>query len=47
MAYAAALRITFISAACFFVIVNLLVIPVQLPWLGREKVAADVEEEES
>jgi hypothetical protein len=45
-AYASALRITFISAVGFFVIVNLLVLPVDLPWLGREKVAADVEDEE-
>jgi hypothetical protein len=29
----------------FFVIVNILIIPVKLPWLGRERVAADVDEE--
>jgi hypothetical protein len=34
----------FISAIVFFVIVNILIIPVKLPRLGRDKVAADVEE---
>jgi hypothetical protein len=45
-AYAAALRLTFISAIVFFVIVNLLILPIKLPRLGREKVPADIGEEE-
>jgi len=28
----------------FFVIVNILIIPVKLPWLGRDRVAADLDE---
>jgi hypothetical protein len=43
MAYSDALRITFISAIGFFFVVNLLVLPVRLPWLGKERVAADIE----
>ena len=42
-AYSDALRITFISAIAFFFIVNVLIIPVKLPWLGKERVAADVD----
>jgi hypothetical protein len=34
------------SAIVFFVAVNLLLIPVKLPWLGRQRVAADVDEDE-
>jgi hypothetical protein len=30
----------------FFVIVNILIIPVKLPWLGRDRVAADVDDED-
>lgn len=41
LAYAAALRITFISAIVVFVIVNLLILPVKLPRLGREKLPAE------
>jgi hypothetical protein len=44
LAYAAALRLAFISAILFFIIVNLLIVPVKLPRLGKEKVAADVED---
>jgi len=43
-AYAAALRLTFISAIVFFVIVNLLILPVKLPHLGRDKVAVDIDD---
>jgi len=46
MAYAEALRITFISSIIFFIIVNVLILPVKLPWLGKERVAADIEESE-
>jgi hypothetical protein len=35
---------TFVSAIVFFVIVNILIIPVKLPWLGRDRVAADLDE---
>jgi hypothetical protein len=35
---------TFVSAIVFFVVVNILIIPVKLPWLGKERVAADVED---
>ncbi|RDI78020.1 hypothetical protein Vi05172_g11975 [Venturia inaequalis] len=45
MAYAAALRLAFISSILYFVIVNVLILPIQLPRLGKGKVAADVEEE--
>jgi hypothetical protein len=44
LAYAAALRLAFMSAILFFIIVNLLILPVKLPRLGKEKVAADVED---
>lgn len=40
-AYSEALRMTFISAIVFFVIVNILVIPVKLPWLGKTRVPSD------
>ncbi|KAF2423670.1 MFS general substrate transporter, partial [Tothia fuscella] len=36
LAYSAALRIAFMSAILFFVIVNLLILPVKLPGLGRQ-----------
>lgn len=45
MAYAAALRLAFMSAILYFIIVNLLVLPIQLPRLGKGKVAADMEDE--
>ncbi|TID25772.1 MFS general substrate transporter [Venturia nashicola] len=45
MAYAAALRLAFMSAILYFVIVNMLVLPIQLPRLGKGKVAADMEDE--
>jgi hypothetical protein len=45
-AYAEAIRLTFVSAIGFFVVVNLLIIPVKLPWLGKDRVAADVDEED-
>lgn len=45
MAYAAALRLAFMSAIVYFVIVNILVMPIQLPRLGKGKVAADIEDE--
>jgi hypothetical protein len=45
-AYADAVRLTFISAIIFFVAVNFLILPVKLPWLGRDRVAADVDEED-
>ena len=44
-AYADALRMTFISAIVFFVVVNILILPVKLPWLGKERVPADLEEQ--
>jgi hypothetical protein len=40
-AYADAVRLTFLSAITFFIIVNLLIIPVRLPWLGKDRVPAD------
>jgi uncharacterized membrane protein YhfC len=46
MAYEAALRVTFISAIVFFVIVNVLILPVKLPRLGWRKVAADTDIED-
>ncbi|KAF2671768.1 MFS general substrate transporter [Microthyrium microscopicum] len=45
MAYSDALRWTFISAIGFFVVVNVLIIPVKLPWLRKDRVAANVEED--
>jgi len=42
-AYEAALRITFISTIVLFVIVNLLLIPVKLPKLGRRRSVAGVD----
>ncbi|QDS73323.1 hypothetical protein FKW77_006347 [Venturia effusa] len=45
MAYAAALRLAFVSAIVYFVIVNMLILPIQLPRLGKGKVAADMEDE--
>ena len=44
-AYSAALKLTFISGLAFFVIVNLLVLPVKLPRLGRQKAIAEEEDE--
>jgi hypothetical protein len=43
-AYAAAVRLTFVSALVFFVVVNLLIAPVRLPLLGRDRVSADIDE---
>jgi hypothetical protein len=45
-AYAAAVRLTFVSALVFFIVVNLLIAPVRLPLLGRDRVEADVNEPE-
>jgi hypothetical protein len=45
-AYEEALRWTFISAIIFFVIVNAVIWPISLPRLGRDKVAADIDETE-
>jgi hypothetical protein len=45
-AYEAALKWTFVSAILFFLIVNILVIPLKLPRLGHDKVAADTEDED-
>lgn len=44
-AYEAALKWTFVSAILFFLVVNILVIPLKIPRLGYEKVAADTEDE--
>jgi len=43
-AYKASLRIAFISAALFYIIVNALIIPIKLPNLRKEKVAANTSE---
>ena len=40
-----ALRAAFISAIVFFVIVNLLIMPIKLPRLGEAEVVAEFEEE--
>jgi hypothetical protein len=37
---------TFVSAIGFFVVVNILIAPVKLPWLGKDRVAADVVEDD-
>ena len=44
-AYKASLRIAFISAALFYIIVNVLIGPVKLPNLRKEKVAANISEQ--
>lgn len=45
-AYEAALRWTFVSAIAFFIIVNVLIIPLKLPRLGYDRVAANTEDED-
>ena len=36
---------TFLSAIGFFFVVSLLIGPVKLPWLGKDRVPADVVED--
>jgi len=45
-AYAEALRAAFIGAVVFYLIANALLLPVKLPNLRKEKVAANTETDE-
>jgi hypothetical protein len=44
-AYSAALKLTFIAGMVSFLVVVFLVLPIELPHLGRQKVLADEEDE--
>jgi hypothetical protein len=44
-AYSAALKLTFVSGLAFFVVVNLLILPVKLPRLGGRSVIAEEDNE--
>jgi len=46
-AYAKALRLAFIGAVVFYLISNTLLLPVKLPNLRKEKVAANTETDEA